>query len=841
MAPSPLTAEHLLAQTAWIRRLARQLVRDDDLAEDLVQDTMVIALTRPPLHAAALRQWLRRVLTHLVFQRHRSEAARLVREREVTATEATSDPLDQLLVSRAVVNAVEALRDPYRTVVVLRYFENLPPRAIAARLGVPVKTVNTRLNRAHGQLRSSLDGTYSGDRKAWILALLPLGIRPGEAGSQRGWPRAIGILVAATVVGVLSLLLRFLPGGAPAGRTPVVGDPRLALPADPAPAPRSREPEASATRPAEADPEAKAPPDVLASTPWLQGLVVNLDGQLVADVPVRLEPLRDELVPGNSPERGMRRHRSGGGEPLQATRSDSKGQFRLAAGPPGSAGSGMLRASGSGWESVLAMVVSRPPLVDRLELVVAPSGAASGRVVDEDAMPVAGASVRLQPLGDLAARFEAASLGGVLERCEAFTDAEGHYRFPRVPRLRAGHWLVACAGFRSQIVAVTEEWEEQTIVLRREPGEWIRGLVVDADQRPVQGALVSQGRATAEADARGHFALPRGEVSGVVTALAAGWLPARGIPGEQPMVLRLTDRSRQLCGRVVDAQGQPRCGVLLWPSPLQAFARGPGWQLTVEPLLSDTPDGRLVVRTDADGRFELDGLQDQEYELHLLDPITLATGTFRAARAGEDRIEVTLDSPTEPARRGRVVDAGGRGIAGAVVFPYRDAYQIPAAWTRHDHSSLDLAHGVEADPEGHFTLPALTAGEFRLHVLAPGCLPQESRVSPGQTTIRVTLERVAFLQVRSSLDLAAGVGHQSATAAADSYRTLDAAGRVTTQYRWDGPRLLSFTEVTLAPAGGCLQLIHPETVMVELLRDSHVVSRHPIHAPPGARVVLSLP
>lgn len=37
----------LLDQSAWIRRLAGSLVRDDALADDLTQDSLVVALDEP--------------------------------------------------------------------------------------------------------------------------------------------------------------------------------------------------------------------------------------------------------------------------------------------------------------------------------------------------------------------------------------------------------------------------------------------------------------------------------------------------------------------------------------------------------------------------------------------------------------------------------------------------------------------------------------------------------------------------------------------------------------------------------------------------------------------------
>jgi hypothetical protein len=72
---------------------------------------------------------------------------------------------------------VLALEEPYRETVLLRYFENLPPRAIARRLAVPVETVRTRLKRALETLRARLDRDY-GARGAWSLALVPFARAP---------------------------------------------------------------------------------------------------------------------------------------------------------------------------------------------------------------------------------------------------------------------------------------------------------------------------------------------------------------------------------------------------------------------------------------------------------------------------------------------------------------------------------------------------------------------------------------------------------------------------------------------------------------------------------------
>jgi RNA polymerase sigma factor (sigma-70 family) len=55
-----------------------------------------------------------------------------------------------------VVRAVDSLPDPFREVVVLRYWEKFSTEEIAVRLGIPAGTVRSRLTRADGMLARKL-------------------------------------------------------------------------------------------------------------------------------------------------------------------------------------------------------------------------------------------------------------------------------------------------------------------------------------------------------------------------------------------------------------------------------------------------------------------------------------------------------------------------------------------------------------------------------------------------------------------------------------------------------------------------------------------------------------
>ena len=209
----PIDSAELLANTGWVRGLARSLLADADRADDVVQGTFAKALVNPPRPGVPLRPWLARVARNLSLQALRAENRR--RRHETAA--AVARPLalrDDDTVTRtdeflAVVGAVRALDPIYRDVVVLRFLDELEMHAVAARLGVPVETARTRLKRALAMLRERLDRSHGGDGKAWALALLPVaGARQSPVGS---WVTG-GLFMATTKTVVVAATMGVLFG-----------------------------------------------------------------------------------------------------------------------------------------------------------------------------------------------------------------------------------------------------------------------------------------------------------------------------------------------------------------------------------------------------------------------------------------------------------------------------------------------------------------------------------------------------------------------------------------------------------------------------------------------------
>jgi RNA polymerase sigma factor (sigma-70 family) len=172
----------LLQETGWIRALARSLAGDVHLADDLVQDAWVTALGRPPAVDRPVRGWLATVLRHRLGEVRRERVRREGREQAAAREEAlpsAHDVVERASVQRRLVEAVLELEEPYRTTLLLRFFEELPQREIARRMQTSTATVNSRLTRALEKLRVRL--SREGGRTTWLQVLVPLLREPSLA------------------------------------------------------------------------------------------------------------------------------------------------------------------------------------------------------------------------------------------------------------------------------------------------------------------------------------------------------------------------------------------------------------------------------------------------------------------------------------------------------------------------------------------------------------------------------------------------------------------------------------------------------------------------------------
>src|SRR5881227_914609 len=148
--------EDVEAMIPALRRYARALARDADIADDLVQDTLVRALRSERLFLGGdVRSWLYTILTNLNKNRRRSLARR---PQFMQLTENNPDASGTEAEGRDIERALSTLVEEQRSVLLLVMLEGMSYREVADIQGVPIGTVMSRLARARAHVKASLEG-----------------------------------------------------------------------------------------------------------------------------------------------------------------------------------------------------------------------------------------------------------------------------------------------------------------------------------------------------------------------------------------------------------------------------------------------------------------------------------------------------------------------------------------------------------------------------------------------------------------------------------------------------------------------------------------------------------
>ena len=142
-------------------RYAQWFTDDPAAAEDAVQETFLRAwryLPRLRADGRPLRPWLRRVLRHVLIDVDRLARSHRETPHDTLPVEGQVDGGYDVLLDRGVLAAVlRELSPAHREVLVETYYRDAPADRVAARLGIPVGTVRSRLYYALRAVRDRLD------------------------------------------------------------------------------------------------------------------------------------------------------------------------------------------------------------------------------------------------------------------------------------------------------------------------------------------------------------------------------------------------------------------------------------------------------------------------------------------------------------------------------------------------------------------------------------------------------------------------------------------------------------------------------------------------------------
>jgi len=746
-ARSTPTEAELLENLPWMRSQARSLTSDASLADDLVQDTLVAALSRPPVGGGPLRPWLALVMRRQNWRRFRASARRRRREQQAAIPDdgAEGAPASTPHFRRAV-EVIARMREPYRRALRMRYLEGLPPRAIAARMGLSVRTVNSRLRRGLHELRQSMarERRFVWAPLAWLGALASSARRRARVGAWLGGTAVVAlgtVLVLATSSGshaVSAAAVEARGTAASATPSPLAGDPAPAERVEPGR--RARRVAAEVGTGGRAGLEERAATH--APRAVREGIAVDGSGEPLAGVTVAFQPGATTRQ-----HEGFAVFTADGGA-ARTTTTDARGRFALEL-PV--AAQGRLCVADERWTAVGARGIAGEP-TGPTTLVAAEPVRLRGRVVDGAGEPVAGALLRLElDQGLRSLPVEEGDLTLLIPTAESGSDGEfeleGH-------ALDAARLLVSRAGFAGVRLALPADAREPfDVVLARRGAEPARvtGRVRDASGAPLAGAAVAGGAELVWTDAEGRFEVGVDARAGWrLTAYARGLLPVgRGSDGLPPseVELCLREPARAIRGRVVDARGRGVAGAHVWAEdPTTAAVEGEVCVFAEELVGGRERRPPVHAVTDASGAFRLDSLLDRTYRLRAMRRDDLAVTPAVPVAAGpsgaggapgavgvELRFATDAAEPTPwtsaPSIGGRVVALDGSPLEGVAVVLAKQLGLHGSGDGRRYRVGFE-GRETRTGADGRFAFEGVAAGGAYLVLSGPGIIARTVDV-PG--------------------------------------------------------------------------------------------------------------
>lgn len=754
-----------MVELGWVRRLARALLDDHAAADDIAQETWLVAASRKPDEHRPLGPWLARVVRNLAHTRRRSEARRDRREAvyEGQAVATPEELIDRVELQRVVAGEVLALAEPYRSTVLLHFFEGLTSAQIARRLDIPDGTVRRRLKTALDQLRERLEARDDRPNRGWLGALAPLATPPVPPSTF------VGALIVKKIIAVIVVLALVISGawlwkhrgehgsapaaavsGSNARPTALVHGtldhvPEWALQVN-APARKIAgrviatggasiagatvrigiqvgddlvQPIAEITTGADGSfdfgmrPAAELTVTAQADNNASASLVVH-----AADPRAKTDQL--VLVLGNCRSRmsGTISDASGGAIAkvrlsldLASTESDTNGRYAICLAPRGSDNpTAFVRLEADGYGTTSERVVVTGELHE--DFVMVPEAVLVGRVVTTDEHPVAGARVLATP--------DAIEGPHHLMSNWAESDVDGHFR---IAGLAPGKFhlsaITRTLGSSVPVVAfarATTTSKELRIVVS--PLARVTGRVVMGDA-PVAGARVVAARPGPGAPS-GPSAFSQSDGTFTLDSVPFGTVAFSAAPFAVDKPKTLDVKAAQTAGVVIEV------GKL---ATLRGHITRKGKPVASADVVFLPPAAPpMSVKSDAEGAYVLEGLPPGagRVQASSLDPKAFANAKMVQLAIGADSTQdIELEFAGEV--KGTVVDQDGKPVAGV----YVDIELIEGG----DHGDSTT------DAEGNFDCGSMTGGEYTAKVAPSPSSGQHFAPATGDKLPTITVPK----------------------------------------------------------------------------------------------------
>ena len=141
-----------------LRKFIRVRVRDDDEAEDLLQEVFIRIHTRIDTlqDQSRLASWIYQIARNLIIDTYRSRREELPLPDVIPVQPEVDDPDAEAEIAAGLVEMVRDLPDKYSQALILTEFDGMKQTELAEVLGISVSGAKSRVQRGREMLRQSL-------------------------------------------------------------------------------------------------------------------------------------------------------------------------------------------------------------------------------------------------------------------------------------------------------------------------------------------------------------------------------------------------------------------------------------------------------------------------------------------------------------------------------------------------------------------------------------------------------------------------------------------------------------------------------------------------------------
>jgi RNA polymerase sigma-70 factor (ECF subfamily) len=138
-----------------------KMINDPELAEDILQETFLKALTGNYEHRGKFSTWLYRVATNLSLNEIKKVRRTVTLEKDIpNPKDKPCKDMERKELTLKIEEAISSLPSSQKVAFCLKHFQGLHYEEIASIVGCPLGTVKSRIHSAVMNLRKYLEGYY---------------------------------------------------------------------------------------------------------------------------------------------------------------------------------------------------------------------------------------------------------------------------------------------------------------------------------------------------------------------------------------------------------------------------------------------------------------------------------------------------------------------------------------------------------------------------------------------------------------------------------------------------------------------------------------------------------